>query len=207
LNRDAFAARFYVSCETMERLDAYVALLQKWSNAINLLGPIETEHLWERHISDCGQLIAHIPQHARTWLDIGTGAGLPGLVLAILADIPYPNLAFTLLDADMRKAAFLREAGRQTGTNVEVLSERTENAVPRAYDVVSARAFAPLRRLLGHVDLVAPGSGTLLLLKGRNVEKEIDDAGQEWEIEASLLPSLTDPEGRILTISSFTKRP
>lgn len=206
MNRDAFAERFHVSCETMARLDTYVALLQKWSKAINLLGPVETGHLWDRHVADCGQLIAHVPPDARTWLDVGSGAGLPGLVVAIQAAERFPDLSVTLLEADRRKAAFLREAGRQTMTPVTVVSERTEDVAPRPYDVVSARAFAPLRRLLRHVSLVAPQAGTLLLMKGRNVENEIDDALQEWEIEASSLPSLTDPDGRILRISRFAQR-
>lgn len=203
MNREEFAEAFGVSCETMARLDTYVALMQKWSKAINLLGPIEADHLWQRHIADCGQLIQHVPPGARTWLDIGSGAGLPGLVVAILAADRRPDLSVTLLEADNRKAAFLREASRRTKTAVTVLAERTEDTRAARYDVVSARAFAPLRRLLRHVDLVARDVGVLLLLKGRNADNEIDDARQEWNIEISTLPSMTDPDGRILKITSF----
>ena len=207
MNREEFAAAFDVSCETLQKLDAYVALLQKWSTAINLLGPLETQYLWERHISDCGQLIAFIPGGARTWLDLGSGAGLPGFVVAIVAVERVPELAVSLLDSDKRKTAFLREASRQTGTPVTVIAERTEDVAPLPYDVVSARAFAPLRRLLRHVSLVAPDAKKLLLLKGRNVDREIDDALQEWEIEATTFPSRTDPDGVVLSITRFAARP
>lgn len=203
MNRDAFAEAFDVPRETMERLDVYVGLLQKWSGAINLLGPTEADYLWERHISDCGQLIAHVPENAATWLDLGSGAGLPGLVMAILCSSRAGAITFDLLDADKRKGAFLREAGRQTATAINVIAERTEDVSPRAYDVVSARAFAPLRRLLRHAAPFVSDRTTLLLHKGRNVRAELEDASEEWEVDAEILPSLTDQEGAILRISRF----
>lgn len=206
MNRAGFAKAFHVSRETMGRLDIYAEQIQKWSKAINLLGPIETTYLWERHIADCGQLLGHVPDHARTWLDLGSGAGLPGLVVAVAARDVFPDLGFTLVEADKRKSAFLRETSRQTETPVTVISERIEDIAPLAVDVVSARALAPLRRLLRHVARIAPDAGTLLLHKGRNLDAEIDEAVQEWEIEAERIPSRTDPEGTILKITRFSSR-
>lgn len=206
MNREGFSEAFDVPRETMERLDVYVGLLQKWSLAINLLGPTESDYIWERHISDCGQLLAHVPAHARSWLDLGSGAGLPGLVMAILCDRREDAITFDLLDADKRKGAFLREAGRQTMTKINVIAERSEDVAACAYDVISARAFAPLRRLFRYAEPFASKETTLLLHKGRNVDAELEDASEEWSIDAQILPSLTDPEGAILRISSFVKK-
>ena len=206
MNRDEFAQAFDVSCETMERLDEYAALLQQWSNAINLLGPTENDYLWERHIADCGQLIAYVPEAAQTWLDLGSGAGLPGMVVAILASGRSLDITFDLVDADKRKAAFLREASRRTETPVNVISERTEDMPEKVRDVISARAFAPLRRLLRHARRFASLQSVFLLHKGRNVRSELDDAREEWEFDADLRRSVTDPEGTILRITGLAGR-
>ena len=208
MTRDEFAKLYDVSRETMERLDTYVGLLKKWSQAINLLGPVDKAELWSRHIADCGQLIEHLPDDPKSWLDVGTGAGMPGIVIAILAAEVHPDLEMTLLDSDKKKAAFLREVCRQTSLpNVEVLAERTEDVPAKSYDVVSARAFAPLRRLLRNIALISPDAGQLLLHKGKNVDAEIDDALIEWNIQAQTLPSRTDPDGVILRIESFSRKP
>ena len=206
VNRDQFAQAFVVSRETMAKLDLYVGLLQKWSTAINLLGPTESEYLWERHISDCGQLIDHVPSSARSWLDLGSGAGLPGLVVAILAAGRSRCMSFDLVDSDQRKAAFLREAGRQTDAPVTIIAERTEDIAPKTYDIVSARAFAPLRRLLKHARPFAHVGTHLLLLKGRAVKAELTDAKEDWILDAELLPSVSDPEGAILRVTRFEAR-
>ena len=208
MTRDEFAKLYDVSRETMERLDTYVGLLKKWSQAINLLGPVDEAELWSRHIADCGQLIEHLPDDPKSWLDVGTGAGLPGIVIAILTNEMHPDLQMTLLDSDKKKAAFLREVCRQTSLrNVEVVAERTEDVPAKRYDVVSARAFAPLRRLLRNIALISPDAGQLLLHKGKNVDAEIDDALLEWNIQAQTLPSRTDPDGVILRIESFSRKP
>lgn len=206
MRREEFAAAYGVSRETLERLDTYVGLLKKWSRAINLLGPIDDDELWQRHIADSGQLIEYLPSNAKTWLDIGTGAGLPGIVIAILAKDTLPGLKITLLDSDKKKAAFLREVSRRTSLSVDILAERTEDIPPSDYDVISARAFAPLRRLLRHVEMISPGAGQLLLHKGKNIDAEIDEALLEWNIKAQTLPSRTDPEGVILQIESFSRK-
>ena len=203
MNREQFAERFGVPRETMERLDVYVSLLQKWSRAINLLGSTETDYLWERHLSDCGQLAQMMPGGTKSWLDLGSGAGLPGLVVAIMSEASDAGIRFDLLDSDQRKAAFLREAGRQTKTLVNVIAARSEDAEPRSYDVISARAVAPLRRLLR---LARPFTGdqtVLLLHKGRNAAAEIDDANQEWDFNIEAIPSAIDEEGVILRITDL----
>jgi 16S rRNA (guanine527-N7)-methyltransferase len=206
---------FKVSRETSERLEAFVSTLKKWQLAINLVAPATLPDVWHRHVADSAQLVTLAPPTARTWLDLGSGAGFPGLVVAILlADRPArvtPPSRVTLIESDTRKAAFLREAARASGVAVDIRAERIEQAATRGtvapVDVVSARALAPLPRLfeLAH-PFVAP-STVLLLPKGRDVEAELELAIRHWSFEADLVPSLTDPHGRILVVRTLEARP
>lgn len=204
MNRAEFEAAFNVPRETMHRLDVYIAQLQKWSRAINLIGPIEADELWERHVSDSGQLIRLLPQNSFHLVDIGSGAGLPGLVLAILLSDRTPDATVTLVESDQRRCAFLRECARQTGTAVQVLADRVENLDLNA-DIVTARAVAPLSRLLGMCSFVAGPSTRLLLMKGDRVQDEIDAAAETWNISYTLHPSRCGP-GTILDIDAFERR-
>ena len=130
MNREEFCTEFNVSCETRVRLETFATLLQKWSRAINLLGPTETEYLWERHIADSGQIIEWFRPDIERVIDFGSGAGLPGLILAVLHEERSTNTQFFLIEADKRKAAFLREASRQIGATVTVLDSRSEEIDP-----------------------------------------------------------------------------
>ena len=143
MTRRDFAQAFDVSCETMSRLTDYVSLLQKWSRAINLVGANDVNDIWSRHIMDSGQLVNHIPKQARHLVDLGSGAGLPAIVAAIMASELIPGLRFTLIESDKRKAAFLREACRQSSISATIRAERAENIEPLNADVVTSRAFAP----------------------------------------------------------------
>jgi len=199
----AFAAAFGVSRETAERLIAYERLLRQWQKAVNLVAPGTLPQVWLRHFADSAQLWRLVPADARSLVDLGSGAGFPGLVLAILrGDRPAPRV--TLIESDLRKAAFLREVARQTATPVEILSTRIEN--PETHrkvgrvDVVTARALAPLSRLLG---LAVPffGPSTVgLFLKGRGIEREISDARAAWQFELDLVPSMTDAHGHVAVV-------
>ncbi|MGH7060988.1 MAG: 16S rRNA (guanine(527)-N(7))-methyltransferase RsmG, partial [Stellaceae bacterium] len=152
LGPQGFAALVPVSRETLARLEAYVELLGRWSARINLVGRDSLADSWRRHILDSAQVLPLVPDGARNLIDLGSGAGLPGLVLAILG-MP----AVELIESDIRKCAFLREAARVTGTEVAISRSRIEARVPQPVDVVTARALAPLDRLLG---LAAPFLGT-----------------------------------------------
>jgi 16S rRNA (guanine527-N7)-methyltransferase len=216
-----FAAAFGVSSGTLDRLAVYEALLRQWQKTINLVAPSTLDAVWHRHFADSAQLLALAP-NARTWVDLGSGAGFPGLVVALMLaapsprPLPMPEEAWgegnpprvTLIDSDTRKCAFLREVARQTEIStrvaVEILSTRIEAAATqasfRAPDVVSARALAPLGRLL---DLAAPmfGPGTMgLLLKGKDAEAELKAAEKMWDFKAELATSRTDPGARIIVI-------
>ncbi|WP_118134182.1 16S rRNA (guanine(527)-N(7))-methyltransferase RsmG [Oceanicella sp. SM1341] len=199
--RDSFAARFNVSRETLDALTTYETLLQKWSPSINLVARSTLATVWERHFLDSAQVFAHAPQGATSWLDLGSGGGLPGLVVAIMARELNSGLRVTMVESDIRKCVFLQEVARQVGVSVNVRNMRIEALPPAPHDVVSARALAALPLLLAYAaPHLAPG-GKCLFLKGERVESELTSAAADWHIEVEQIESLTDPAARILSIS------
>ncbi len=221
---EAFQKDLNVSRETMARLERYAALLEKWSKAINLVSPASLPELWRRHMLDSAQLLALLPPppdgRPRILLDLGSGAGFPGLVLAILGAGEVH-----LAEADGKKAAFLREAAQITETPVEIHNLRIEDIGPLHFDVLTARALAPLPRLLDLIAPLFPGEANeqtniqdsspgnvrqgrepvALLLKGRNADRELTDAGEKWMMRAQAIPSRSDPQGRILRITGLAR--
>lgn len=202
----AFASAFAVSRETLARFETYAALLTRWQKTINLVAPSTLGDVWHRHFADSAQLIRHAPAGATRWLDLGSGAGFPGLVLAILA-AEHGGQRHTLIESDTRKAAFLREVARETGVAVEIVTARIELAETAAkvgeINSVTARALAPLPRL---ASWVAPyfGSNTVgLFLKGRDVAAELDEAKRCWDFDFQLFPSVTDEAGRVVMLSGL----
>jgi 16S rRNA (guanine527-N7)-methyltransferase len=194
-----------VSRETAERLDRFVDLLLRWQGASNLVAPSTLPHLWTRHVADSLQLLDLAPQ-ARIWIDLGSGAGFPGLVLAIaLADTP--GALVHLVDSNGKKAAFLREAQRVTGALASIHLQRIEDfavSFEGRADVVTARAVAPLKSLLVQSFPLLGKSGAMgLFPKGQHAELELADAAGELKsraIHAELVPSRTDPSGRIVVV-------
>jgi 16S rRNA (guanine527-N7)-methyltransferase len=202
LDAKGFADLVPVSRETLARLEAYAALLVRWSARINLVGRETIADLWRRHILDSAQLQPFIPAGARSLIDLGSGAGLPGLVLAILG---APGVE--LVEADSRKCAFLREAARIAEVPVTIRGCRIQAVPPHPVDVVIARALAPLDRLLGLAEpFLAPGS-ECLLLKGERVEDELTLARQHWRMTASLHQSRSDPRGVVLRLQQVAREP
>lgn len=187
-----------VSRETLDRLEAYLALLVTWQRAVNLVGARSLGDPWRRHLLDSAQLYPHINKQDST-VDLGSGAGLPGLVLAIMGVRPV-----TLVEADLRKAEFLREAARVTATDVAIRVGRIEAVATSPASVVCARALAPLKRLLGWAARWLAGDGVCLFLKGREAEGEIAEAAASWRFTLDRLPSRTDPDGVILRIGALS---
>ena len=200
LGPQGFAEIVPVSRETLAQLEAYAELLTRWSARINLVGRNTIPDVWRRHILDSAQLRAFVPDRMRSVIDLGSGAGLPGLVLAILG---VPGVE--LVEADSRKCAFLREAVRITETGATIRPCRIE-AVPRhPVDVVTARACAPLDRLLGLAEpFLAPGS-ECLFLKGERVEEELTLARKHWTITVSAHQSRSDPRGVVLRLQQVAR--
>ena len=204
LTPEAFRQRLAVSRETLEKFEAYAALLKKWNRAINLVGPQTLEDLWRRHFLDSAQLRDYLPDPPpagpRVILDVGSGAGFPGLVLALL-DCGRVHL----VEADQRKAEFLRQVVRTTGATAEVHPIRLESLDLPGVDLVTCRAFAPLPRLLRLTErFLKPENAKKmpfgLFLKGRRVDEELTEAGKMWRLQLDRFESETDPEGSILRL-------
>ena len=194
-----------VSRETADRLDAFLDELCRWNRAINLVAPSEEAALRSRHLSDSLHLLELCPPHARNWVDLGSGGGFPGLVIAIAAAETRPALTVTLVESDSRKAAFLAAAARRTGVAPRILCARAETVAPLHADVVSARAVAPLVRLLGLVERHLVPDGVALLPKGRRWRAEVDEALERWSFTVQNVPSRTDPAGAVLGIRGVAR--
>jgi 16S rRNA (guanine527-N7)-methyltransferase len=197
---DEFATTLGVSRETIERLTAYADLLVRWQARINLVGPDTLPRLWQRHMLDSAQLLELIPPTARRVVDLGSGAGFPGLVLAVLG---APDVH--LVESDARKCAFLREAARVSGTTVTVINRRIEQVPPLAADVVTARALAPLSKLLDWAVPHLAAGAICLFLKGRGCEDELTQASKDWNITLDRVPSVSDPSGIILYLKEVCR--
>lgn len=194
-----FASALDVSRETIERLEVFEALLRRWQKTINLVSASALDDVWRRHFLDSGQLCRLMPG-VKTAADIGSGAGFPGLVVAIISGVRV-----TLVEADNRKAAFLREASRETGADTEVVAGRAETAPATPAEAVTARAVAPLTRLLPLAEPWLQPGGRCYFLKGGTVEDELTDASRIWDIEYDMVPSLSDPSGAILCVKEFSR--
>jgi len=206
---EAFQAKFGISNEVREKLEIYEALLKRWQKTINLVAPSTLDEIWHRHFADSAQLWPLRPPAAKTWLDLGSGAGFPGLVLAILGS-EASQTRHILVESDNRKAAFLREVARQTAVPVDILCMRIENPETHAKvgvaDCVTARALAPLSRL---VEIAAPyfASSTVgMFLKGRDSAAEIKTAAQDWHFAFELIPSVTEEDGRVVLLKALKPR-
>ena len=202
LGPQGFAEIIPVSRETLARLEAYAELLTRWSARINLIGRDTIADLWRRHILDSAQLRAFVPDRARNMIDLGSGAGLPGLVLAILG---APGVE--LVEADSRKCAFLREAARITEAPVTLRPCRIETVSPHPVDVVTARACAPLDRLLGLSEPFLAPDSECLFLKGERVGEELTLARKRWTMTPSLHQSRSDPRGVVLRLQQVAREP
>ena len=204
-----FAEAFKVPRETIHRLICYAALLTEWQGRQNLVSAKTLNHVWHRHFADSAQLLRLAPD-AKVWLDLGSGAGFPGLVIAIL-QANHASFRMHLVESTAKKCAFLSEVARATEAPVEIhcmrIEELSQNATSLKPEIVSARALAPLPRLL---ELAAPwfGPGAKgLFLKGRDAKQDIEAAKRRWSFAYQLHPSLTADESTIIEITDLAKLP
>jgi 16S rRNA (guanine527-N7)-methyltransferase len=201
---EIFREKANVSRETLARLVLYADLLKHWQSKINLVSPASLDAIWSRHMLDSAQLTNHIPSETKIITDLGSGAGFPGLVIAIITGIET-----RLVEADSRKAAFLREVIRQTNATAEIHNGRAENIDPWPSDIITARALAPLPKLLTYAArFFRPGStgktSLCLFLKGATWREELTEAEKSWHIQYQDVVSITDPSGRILILTNPT---
>jgi 16S rRNA (guanine527-N7)-methyltransferase len=192
-----------VSRETFGRLEVYAELLKKWNPKINLVSKNSIEDLWERHFVDSAQIFSLMKPNSRHWVDLGSGGGFPGLVVAILALEMAPDLKVTLIESDKRKSAFLRTVSRETNCKVTVLAERIETIEPLNADVLSARALADLSTLLGFADRHLQKTGICLFPKGHTWEKELKEAHESWRFSLDTTNSETQENAVILKINEI----
>lgn len=192
-----------VSRETLSRLESFCEIVMKWTPAVNLIAKSTVPDIWNRHILDSAQLFSLTPPQTRRWLDLGSGAGFPGLVIAILSKEHRPELVVTLVEADKRKAVFLAEAARMIGVAVTIDSARAESLQPKAADVVSARALASLDVLCRHAQRHLHTDGLAVFSKGSSAGLEIDAARQNWKFSLDVHASKTDPAASILLVSNI----
>ncbi|MGB5560162.1 MAG: 16S rRNA (guanine(527)-N(7))-methyltransferase RsmG [Paracoccaceae bacterium] len=203
--RARFLAELSVSRETITRLDAYAALLRKWNAAINLVSSSSLQDIWDRHFRDSAQIFALSRWKSGLWVDLGAGAGFPGMICAILAKERAPDLRFTLVESDLRKATFLRAVSRETNVPVTVLSARIEDIAPLGADVISARALAPLKTLLEYAYRHMGPDGQALFHKGSSFRREVEEALESWTFRRDEYPSSTDGAGVVLSLGDIRR--
>ncbi|MDQ2762834.1 MAG: 16S rRNA (guanine(527)-N(7))-methyltransferase RsmG [Pseudomonadota bacterium] len=183
------------------RLRGFAKLLLRWNATLNLIAARDAPVVWERHIADSLQLVPLLPPAVTRGVDLGSGGGFPGLVLAIATGV-----AFDLIESDRRKASFLRTAVLETGAPATVHCCRIEDATVLAAALVTARALAPLPRLLPLAARFLTSGGTCLLLKGAKVDEELAEADRDWTMVVRRVPSQTNPNGVVLHVTGLKRR-
>jgi 16S rRNA (guanine527-N7)-methyltransferase len=200
--RALLVARYDVSRETLERLDRFLAFLREQAEHQNLVSASTLDQMWTRHVLDSAQLLDHVPKASRNWLDLGAGAGFPGLVTAVIGGIPT-----TLVESRRKRIEFLRAAAEIAAPGIaQVEGMAVEKLPPRRYDVISARAFAPLPRLLELSARFAHSGTVWVLPKGRNAATELEQLGGTWQGDFRIEGSLTDPDSAIIVAVHVERR-
>lgn len=199
---DDFAAEYGVSRETLDRLKKFDAVLLDWSSRHNLIARSTIEDRWSRHFRDSAQLFALIPPRARSLIDLGSGAGFPGLVLAAMG--APAGLEVGLVESIGKKAAFLQAAiDAMALSGAQVIPQRIESITISSQDVVTARALAQLHKLLAYANEIAAEKSVLIFPKGQDVEVELTAAAKSWHMNVDKRPSVTSPGSTILVIRNL----
>lgn len=196
LSPEDFQAATDVSRETLAKLATYAERLSHWQRRINLVGPSTLDDIWRRHFLDSAQLAPLVPDGASSLVDLGSGAGFPGLVLAIMG-----VASVELIESNQRKCAFLAEVARRTETTVKITNQRIEAREPANASVVTARACAPLDRLLPWIARHLAPDGTALIHKGAKLDEELTAVDKAWTMTTRILPGAAD--GVILEIKDL----
>jgi 16S rRNA (guanine527-N7)-methyltransferase len=197
-----FARTTGTSAETVERIGRYVELLGKWQKKINLVGRETLQDVWRRHVLDSAQIASHISKLHGKIADMGSGAGFPGMVLAIVT-----NKHIHLIESDARKCAFLSEAARVTEAPVTIINGRVESVTEIKFDVVIARAVAPLNELIALARPILEPGGCCFFFKGQRVNDELTEALKHWKMFVARIASVTDPGAVILKLENIARNP
>ncbi|KPA19835.1 Ribosomal RNA small subunit methyltransferase G [Shimia sp. SK013] len=202
---DTILADLDVSRETSERLRTLADLLTKWNPRINLVSKSSIADLWTRHILDSAQIFRLAPPNTSHWVDIGSGGGFPGLVVALMMEESGAPKSVTLIESDQRKCAFLRTVLRETGVKAKVITARIEQAEPQNASILSARALADLPLLFDFAERHLALDGTALFPKGATWEKEVAAAKESWSFQADVIQSKTEPQAVILKVGELKR--
>ena len=200
MDKKSVIKNFDLKKKQVDLIDIYISKLKKNNRIHNLVGPSTIDIAWDRHINDSLQLSDYILKRDATIIDMGTGAGLPGVILHIFG---YTNIL--LIDSKMKKINFIREFALENNMKVKSICTRVEKIKSQKFDFIVCRAFAPLTKLLHYSLLFSKKNTSLLFLKGRNVKKEIDEAKQTFNFKHKLFPSQSDGDGFVLKINQFKK--
>jgi len=203
--RASFARQDNVSNEILDQFDKWNTILSKWNKSINLVQRSSMEQFWTRHAADSWQVTDYIVGPIETAIDLGSGGGFPGLAVGIWLKLQGQG-AVTLVESAGKKASFLRAAARNMALPVKVETERAEHLEPKPYDLITARAFAPLLPLFGYAERFYGPKTQIILLKGASIAQEIEQAQSAFEFEYRLHPSATDPQGYVMTSGHLRRR-
>lgn len=202
-----FECKYNVSRETFDLLKRYEASLNEWQKRMNLVSKNSLPEAWQRHFLDSMQLFQYIPENAKLVYDLGSGAGFPGMVLAIMALEKTPYLNFKLVESISKKTLYLNHVKELCGLdNVEVLNQRIENLPVEKADVITSRALASLEDLLSYAEKFCSVRTQCVFLKGKSFQSEIDNARAKWSFKYNVVPSSESSEGVILIITDIHKR-
>jgi len=203
--RETFAERFSVSRETIDRLVSYEELITKWNPTINLTAKSTLGEIWTRHFLDSAEVFAWANPSEGRWLDLGSGGGFPGVVVAILAKELAPKLSVTCVESDIRKCEFMRTVARNTGVSVGILSRRVQDVPSHNAQIVSARALASLTDLIGMAQRHLAPQGCAIFHKGKSWQDEVDEALETWEFTLEKKDNPTHQDSVILKIGDIQR--
>lgn len=195
-----------VSRETMDQLKIFHGLLLQWQKTINLVAPSTLPSAWERHFVDSAQIFELAPDDATSWLDLGSGGGFPGLVVAAMAKDSRPNLKVTLVESDIRKCGFMREAARKMDVRVNILTRRIADIPIQSADVISARALSNLATLIEYASPHMTPTTCVLFPKGSSYKSELESVPQDWQSKLEAIASKTDRDAVILRFAPQSSR-
>ena len=198
--------KYNVSRETIDALRTFQSLVLEWNNKFNLISKSSEQNIWERHIIDSAQLYQFINNSAESLYDFGSGAGFPGVVLAIIAKEKNKNLKITLIESITKKTAFLNEVKDVLNININVINERIENLRLPTADIITSRAMSSLDKLLNYSISFTSKKTKLIFPKGEKWEEEIIKAKEKWVFDYKTIPSETNKEARILYIENIRRK-
>ena len=206
MKKNNFIKGFNVSRETLNSFCEYQTLLAKWNKKINLVSKNTLANLWERHFLDSGQIINHVDASGKRWVDVGAGAGFPGLVVALLLKDRKIDCDMILVEKNTKKVFFLNEVIRKLNLNVTVVNKNVESIESLNADILTARAFSELKKLVELALFHRKERGVCLFLKGENYRSELDKTLNYWFFDYDVIDSLSNSSGKIIRVKKIFKR-